>query len=60
MADQNGNGTCHYDQQQCLADNDCLAVSGCVQHCADPGCVPSIADRPTTDWRPPNRYVGRV
>ena len=49
MADSNGNGTCHYDQQRCLADEACLAVSGCVQQCADASCVNGCMAAATTE-----------
>ena len=39
MGDSSGNGTCHYDQQRCLADEACIAVVTCVQGCSDSPCV---------------------
>ena len=49
MADQGGNGVCHFDQQRCLADADCQAVVGCVQQCGQTPCVNGCIAAATTE-----------
>ncbi len=49
-ADQTGgNGSCHYDQERCLADVDCLAISACVQGCLEPECMNACLDHAGTE-----------